>query len=126
MKLHNFTTIIWSYNIPKEHTSDQLDNLERDYIHRHINPNNAIIMAMTGAKRLREMLKKEDHIVVAPGVYDGLSARIALAAGAEVLYMVRLQSFKPFHSMQCPTMPLSMLSMHHQLPPQSHSHFLTP
>lgn len=51
-------------------------------------------MAVTGAKRLREMLKKEDHIVVAPGVYDGLSARIALAAGAEVLYMVRLQSLK--------------------------------
>lgn len=46
-------------------------------------------MAMTGAKRLRELMSKEDHIVVAPGVYDGLSGRIALAAGAEVLYMVR-------------------------------------
>jgi hypothetical protein len=33
-------------------------------------------------------MSKEDHIVVAPGVYDGLSGRIALAAGAEVLYMV--------------------------------------
>ncbi|KAG9590191.1 Phosphoenolpyruvate/pyruvate domain-containing protein, partial [Aureobasidium melanogenum] len=44
-------------------------------------------MAMTGAKRLRELMSKEDHIVVAPGVYDGLSGRIALAAGAEVLYM---------------------------------------
>lgn len=47
-------------------------------------------MAMTGAKRLRELMKREDNIVVAPGVYDGLSARLALAAGAECLYMVSL------------------------------------
>jgi NurA-like 5'-3' nuclease len=94
VKLHNFTNIIQNYDIPKENTFNILDILERNYIHRHINSNNAITMAMTGAKRLREMLKKEDHIVVAPGVYDGLSARIALAAGAEVLYMVRLQSLK--------------------------------
>ncbi|KAI4794635.1 Phosphoenolpyruvate/pyruvate domain-containing protein, partial [Aureobasidium sp. EXF-8845] len=44
-------------------------------------------MAMTGAKQLRELMNKQDHIIVAPGVYDGLSARIALAAGAECLYM---------------------------------------
>lgn len=47
-------------------------------------------MAMIGAKRLRELMKREDNIVVAPGVYDGLSARLALAAGAECLYMVSL------------------------------------
>jgi len=38
--------------------------------------------------RLRELLKVENRIVVCPGVYDGLTARIALQAGFEALYMV--------------------------------------
>jgi 2-methylisocitrate lyase-like PEP mutase family enzyme len=58
-------------------------------------------MAMTGAKQLRELMNKQDHIIVAPGVYDGLSARIALAAGAECLYMVP------------PLCPLSSPPQHH-------------
>ncbi|KAJ5611380.1 carboxyphosphonoenolpyruvate mutase [Penicillium lagena] len=37
--------------------------------------------------RLRELLKAENRIVVCPGVYDGLTARIALQAGFEALYM---------------------------------------
>jgi 2-methylisocitrate lyase-like PEP mutase family enzyme len=40
---------------------------------------------MSGAQRLRELLDG-DGIVVAPGVYDGLSARIATAAGFSALY----------------------------------------
>lgn len=40
-------------------------------------------------------MNKEGHIVVAPGVYDGLSARLALAAGAECLYMVSVFSPSP-------------------------------
>jgi 2-methylisocitrate lyase-like PEP mutase family enzyme len=39
----------------------------------------------TAARRLRDRLRSSD-IVVAPGVFDGLSARIAEAAGFEVLY----------------------------------------
>lgn len=37
--------------------------------------------------RLRHMIKNLDHILVCPGVYDGLSARIALSIGFEGMYM---------------------------------------
>lgn len=43
---------------------------------------------LTGAKRLRELLKDASNLVVCPGVFDGLSARLAIAAGFEALYMV--------------------------------------
>lgn len=43
------------------------------------------------AERLRAMLKEEDKIVVCPGVYDGLTARIALNTGFECLYMASHQ-----------------------------------
>lgn len=38
--------------------------------------------------RLRALLAHETKIVVCPGVYDGLTARIALKAGFDALYMV--------------------------------------
>ncbi|KAK5735060.1 hypothetical protein LTR17_008396 [Elasticomyces elasticus] len=41
----------------------------------------------TPAIRLREMLNNNDGIVTCPGVYDGLTARIALNAGFKCLYM---------------------------------------
>ncbi|BAS26605.1 isocitrate lyase/PEP mutase family protein [Limnochorda pilosa] len=41
---------------------------------------------MAGPARLRELLVR-DRILVAPGVYDGLSARIAEQAGFEALYV---------------------------------------
>ncbi len=44
-----------------------------------------------GATRLRELLRRDNHITVCPGVYDGLTARIALRDGFDCLYMVRLQ-----------------------------------
>jgi len=41
----------------------------------------------TGALRLRELLKDPKKIVVCPGVFDGLTARIALSKGFDALYM---------------------------------------
>ncbi|KAJ5888387.1 Carboxyvinyl-carboxyphosphonate phosphorylmutase [Penicillium taxi] len=41
----------------------------------------------TSARNLRRMLEDPNGFVMAPGVYDGLSARMALAAGFEALYM---------------------------------------
>jgi 2-methylisocitrate lyase-like PEP mutase family enzyme len=41
----------------------------------------------TAASKLRELLAGED-IITCPGVYDGLSARIALNTGFKILYMV--------------------------------------
>ncbi|KAJ5920889.1 Pyruvate/Phosphoenolpyruvate kinase [Penicillium verhagenii] len=40
-----------------------------------------------GATNLRRVLADPNGIVVAPGVYDGMSARLALAAGFDALYM---------------------------------------
>ncbi|KAJ7621301.1 carboxyphosphonoenolpyruvate mutase [Roridomyces roridus] len=37
--------------------------------------------------RLRELLARENEILVLPGVYDGISARIALNEGFDALYM---------------------------------------
>jgi hypothetical protein len=64
-------------------------------------------MAMTGAKKLRELMSQKDHIIVAPGVYDGLSARIALAAGAECLYMVCFPPLPSIHHPKLPHQPLN-------------------
>jgi 2-methylisocitrate lyase-like PEP mutase family enzyme len=41
---------------------------------------------LTQAKRFRELLHK-DRMVVAPGVYDGLTARLVARAGFEAVYM---------------------------------------
>lgn len=46
-------------------------------------------MVTEGATRLRQLLKDPNHLVVCPGVYDGLTARVALSMGFEALYMVR-------------------------------------
>lgn len=40
------------------------------------------------ATRLRHMLSDPRKAVFAPGVYDGLSARVALAQGYDCLYML--------------------------------------
>lgn len=42
----------------------------------------------TTAAKLRVMLAQENEIVVCPGVYDGFTARLALNAGFQILYMV--------------------------------------
>lgn len=41
------------------------------------------------------MLAEKDKVVVAPGVYDGLTTRIALETGFDCLYMVDKPSLKP-------------------------------
>lgn len=50
-----------------------------------------ITMSTSGnqaAEKLREMITTPGKLVVAPGVYDGISARAALSQGFEALYMV--------------------------------------
>lgn len=42
---------------------------------------------LLGASRLRELLKVPKKIIVCPGVFDGLTARIALSKGFDALYM---------------------------------------
>lgn len=42
----------------------------------------------SAATNLRRVLADPNGFVVAPGVYDGMSARLALAAGFDALYMV--------------------------------------
>ncbi|KAK4946096.1 hypothetical protein LTR10_014898 [Elasticomyces elasticus] len=44
-------------------------------------------MAVRSSTRLRQMLADPEKIVVCPGVYDGISARLALNAGFEAMYM---------------------------------------
>ncbi len=43
---------------------------------------------LTPGKRLRQLLEKDQDIIVAPGVYDGFSARIVLDVGFDWIYMV--------------------------------------
>lgn len=45
-------------------------------------------MTSPAAAKLRHLLADESKIVVCPGVYDGLTARIALQEGFDALYMV--------------------------------------
>ena len=43
---------------------------------------------LSAGKKLRKMLSDASKTVIAPGVYDGITARLAIASGAECLYMV--------------------------------------
>lgn len=45
---------------------------------------------ISGAARLRQLLEDPKKIIVAPGVFDGITARLALAAGFETIYMVNI------------------------------------
>ena len=42
---------------------------------------------LTGGARLRQLLSDPSKTVIAPGVYDGITARLAINSGAECLYM---------------------------------------
>lgn len=48
------------------------------------------VTRMTPAGRLRKLLADRSRTIVAPGVYDGFSARIALEVGFDCLYMVSI------------------------------------
>ncbi|PWY90352.1 carboxyphosphonoenolpyruvate mutase [Aspergillus sclerotioniger CBS 115572] len=45
------------------------------------------MVASPAVARLRQLLADESKIIVCPGVYDGFTARIALAEGFDALYM---------------------------------------
>ncbi|RJE22623.1 carboxyphosphonoenolpyruvate phosphonomutase [Aspergillus sclerotialis] len=42
---------------------------------------------LTGATKLRRQLRESNELIVCPGVYDGLSARIAMNLGFKAMYM---------------------------------------
>ena len=44
--------------------------------------------SMSPVQKLRGLIQEPDKIILGPGVYDGLTARIALQAGFDCLYMV--------------------------------------
>ena len=44
---------------------------------------------LRAAARLRQLLNNREMLIVCPGVYDGLTARVALSLGFEALYMVK-------------------------------------
>lgn len=52
---------------------------------------NLDLVPISGATKLRRMLNETDELIVCPGVYDGLSARIAMQLGFSAMYMVSLQ-----------------------------------
>jgi hypothetical protein len=46
------------------------------------------LYVIPAASKLRRMLKDSRELIVCPGVYDGLSARIAMELGFKGMYMV--------------------------------------
>ena len=48
------------------------------------------VRPIRAAARLRQLLVDREKLIVCPGVYDGLTARIALSFGFEALYMVEV------------------------------------
>jgi hypothetical protein len=48
------------------------------------------LYVIPAASKLRRMLKDTKDLIVCPGVYDGLSARIAMNVGFKGLYMVKI------------------------------------
>lgn len=47
------------------------------------------------ASVLRDMLADKSQTIICPGVYDGLTTRIALKAGFQCLYMVSVPDLTP-------------------------------
>jgi methylisocitrate lyase len=47
------------------------------------------LYVIPAASKLRRMLQDTKEMIVCPGVYDGLSARIAMELGFKGMYMVR-------------------------------------
>lgn len=60
---------------------DNMENTGNGNLERYSGP-------IPAAKRLRQLLSDPRRAVFAPGVYDGISARVALAQGFDCLYMV--------------------------------------
>lgn len=47
------------------------------------------LYVIPAASKLRRMIKDTKDLIVCPGVYDGLSARVAMDVGFKAMYMVR-------------------------------------
>jgi hypothetical protein len=50
------------------------------------------LYVIPAASKLRRVLRDTNDLIVCPGVYDGLSARIAIELGFKGLYMVRIKT----------------------------------
>ena len=82
-----------------------LDSFHKVSYHQTFYTNQAPLRTMNGhtekpisaGRRLRQLLSDPSKTVIAPGVYDGITARLALASGAECLYMVRGKCFSTEH-----------------------------
>lgn len=72
---------------------------------------NAASAPIPAATKLRRALAGDD-IIVAPGVYDGFSARIALETGFDTIYMV----LSPRHHTLTPCSKLSDASPNRLVP----------
>jgi methylisocitrate lyase len=55
------------------------------------------MVLVSAATKLRRTLEDPQSFIAAPGVYDGLSARIALSVGFDALYMVRPLPYAASH-----------------------------
>jgi 2-methylisocitrate lyase-like PEP mutase family enzyme len=53
-----------------------------------MNGNGHHVKRESAAKKLRRIIQDPGEIILCPGVYDGLSARIALSVGFDALYIV--------------------------------------
>ena len=51
-------------------------------------PDTSSASSLNPATRLKHKLQHTNDLIVCPGVYDGLSARVAMKTGFETLYMV--------------------------------------
>ncbi|CAG8975175.1 hypothetical protein HYALB_00004236 [Hymenoscyphus albidus] len=54
---------------------------------RVASPTVAVPKYISAATKLKKMVEETDELIVCPGVYDGLSARIALRVGFSAMYM---------------------------------------
>jgi methylisocitrate lyase len=63
--------------------------------HYHVNDGSgyehdtsASFLPVSGSTKLRRMLHETNELIVCPGVYDGLSARVAMQLDFKAMYMV--------------------------------------
>ena len=84
-----FATVVHEASVSKEGTVISLPTL------KPVEKPAAFTAPIPGATKLKRLLEETNELIVCPGVYDGLSARVALEVGFSALYMVR---FPPLHT----------------------------
>ena len=85
-------TVIRDFQVSSEEQLLSLPVTEPSVVHEQTHLANDVSAAIpTGnlpaSTKLRQMIKTSPRIIVCPGVYDGLSARIALEVGFKAMYM---------------------------------------